>query len=98
LYVDVNLCATASEQATSKCKQDHYHDDHEDHQNCDDACAAAAITIVTHEQPPVVGVKDSTNKGDAAMITTGMLAGQSSSQKRKGDKPCNLSPFGPGYC
>jgi hypothetical protein len=84
LYVDVNLCATASEQSTSKCKQNNHYDDHKDHQNRDDACATATITIVTHEQPPVVGVKDSPNKGDAAMITTGMRAGQSSSQKKKG--------------
>jgi hypothetical protein len=95
LYVNVNLRAAASEQSTSKSKQNHHHDDHEDHQNRDDACAAATITIVTHEQPPVVGVKDLTFKGDAAMITTGMVAGQSPSQKKKGDK-INLSPFGSG--
>ena len=38
-----------------------------------------------------MGVKK-TNEGDAAMITTGMRAGQSWSQK-KGDKPVDLSPI-----
>jgi hypothetical protein len=62
LHVDVNLCATTSEQPASESKQNNHHDDHKDHQNRDDARAAATITMITHEQPPVVGVKDSTNQ------------------------------------
>jgi hypothetical protein len=50
LHVHINLLrATASEQPTSERKEYHRHDDHKDYQNRDDACAAAAITIVTHE-------------------------------------------------
>jgi hypothetical protein len=50
LHVHINLLgATASEQPASECEQYNRHDDHKDYQNRDDACAAATITIVSHE-------------------------------------------------
>jgi hypothetical protein len=60
LHVNVDLLrAAASKQPSSKSEQNHHHDNHEDYQNRDDACAAATtITIISHVQPPVVGVKD----------------------------------------
>jgi len=56
-HVNVDfLRATAAKQPSSKCKEHHQNDDHEDHQHCDNARAATTITIISHETtPPYLG-------------------------------------------
>jgi len=54
-HVNVDfLCATAPKQASSKCKEHYQNDNHKDHQHCDNARAAATITIISHEKTPPV--------------------------------------------
>ena len=93
LHIYINfLCATAAKQPPSKCKEHYQNDDHEDHQNCDNARAAATITIISHEAtPPVLG--GTKCGGCERIVTTSPRQRQSDCNQKKRETRNSCLPF-----